>query len=248
MSTSGMFVLLCLGSSCPETFKAGEHSRTRFRSGTLAGDLESFGRFAGDVLWCSVARVLHGEQAMIHVFDAFELDPARVELRRNGAPVHVELQVFALLVLLVENRERMVSKDEIIEKVWDGRIVSDAAVSSRIKSARQALGDDGATQRAIRTVHGQGLRFVAQVRTIVPREDAPSPVSGGSDAPAPILGEARPSIAILPFRLLGAPGPHAAIADAIPHDLIASLSRLRWLFVIARGSSFRFRGVDCDLA
>ncbi len=88
---------------------------------------------------------------MIYVSDAFELDPARVELRRNGVPVHVEPQVFALLVLLVENRERMVSKDEIIEKVWDGLIVSDVAVSSRIKSARQALGDDGTAQRATRT-------------------------------------------------------------------------------------------------
>src|SRR4051812_2808004 len=112
MSTSGMFVLPCLGSSCPETFKAGEHRRTRFRSGTLADDLESFGRCAGDVLNCSVARVLHGEQAMIYAFDDFELDPGQIELRRNGVPVHVEPQVFALLVLLVENRERMVSKDE----------------------------------------------------------------------------------------------------------------------------------------
>src|SRR3954467_6785997 len=122
MSTSGMLVLLCLGSSCPVTFEAGEHRLTRFRSGTLAGDLESFGRFAGDVLICSVARVLHGEQAMIYAFDDFELDPGQVELRRNGVPVHVEPQVFALLlllVLLVENRERMVSKAEIIEKVWD---------------------------------------------------------------------------------------------------------------------------------
>ena len=82
----------------------------------------------------------------------------RTACRRRAVPV--EPQVFALLALLVENRERLVSRDEIIEKVWDGRIVSDAAVSSRIKSARQALGDDGKAQRYIRTIHGQGLRFV----------------------------------------------------------------------------------------
>ena len=76
----------------------------------------------------------------------------------------LEPQVFALLALLVENRERLVSKDEIIEKVWDGRIVSDAAVASRVKSARQALGDDGKSQRFIKTIHGQGYRFVAQAR------------------------------------------------------------------------------------
>jgi TolB-like protein len=185
---------------------------------------------------------------MIYVFDDFELDPAQVELRRNGGLVHVEPQVFALLVLLVENRERMVSKDEIIEKIWNGRIVSDAAIASRIKSARQALGDDGSTQRVIRTVHGQGLRFVAQVRTIASQGDILSVSSRESETPSALLSDARPSIAVLPFRLLGSAGLHGAIADALPHDLIASLARLRWLFVIARGSSFRFRGVDFDLA
>jgi DNA-binding winged helix-turn-helix (wHTH) protein len=164
---------------------------------------------------------------MIYVFDEFELDPAQVELRRNGIPVHVEPQVFALLVLLVENRERMVSKDEIVEKVWDGRIVSDAAISSRIKSARQALGDRGSSQRAIRTVHGRGLRFVAQVSTIASRGPALPASPRASEAQPVLVGDARPSIAVLPFRLLGSAGPHGVIGDALPHDLIASLARLR---------------------
>src|SRR5688572_17609387 len=101
---------------------------------------------------------------MIYTFDEFELDLATVELRVDGEVQSVEPQVFALLVLLVENSERLVSKDEIIEKVWDGRIVSDAAVASRVKSARQALGDDGKSQRFIKTIHGQGYRFVAQAK------------------------------------------------------------------------------------
>jgi len=96
-------------------------------------------------------------------FGRFELDLARAELRVDGAAQPLEPQVFALLVLLVENGERLVSKDEIVEKVWDGRIVSDSAIASRIKSARRALGDDGKAQRFIKTVHGRGVRFVAPV-------------------------------------------------------------------------------------
>jgi len=188
--------------------------------------------------------------AMLYRFGPFELDMARFELRANGEPCRVEPQVFSLIALLVENRERLVSRDEIIEKVWDGRIVSDAAISSRIKSARQALGDDGKAQRYIRTVHHQGLRFVATVQatlgdsaaTIESIDATPGETRAATDAEA-----TRPSIAVLPFRLIGDAGPHAAIADALPHELIAELSRLRWLFVTARGSSFRLRDPDTDM-
>ena len=103
---------------------------------------------------------------MLYRFGSFELDTAKVELRADGEARPVERQVFALLALLVDNRERLVSKDEIIEKVWDGRIVSEAAVASRVKSARQALGDDGKTQRFIKTIHRQGFRFVADVSAV----------------------------------------------------------------------------------
>ena len=175
---------------------------------------------------------------MTYRFGPFELDLARAELRAGGQVRPVEPQVFALLALLVENRERLVPRQEILERVWEGRIVSDAAVASRIKSAREALGDDGKAQRFIRTIHGRGLRFVAEAR-----------VEGGASAtgeePEPLAGPAdpgeRPSIAVLPFRLLGDPGPHAVIAEALPHELITELARLRWLFVTARGSSFRLR-------
>ena len=174
---------------------------------------------------------------MIYRFGDFELDLARVELREGGQPCPVEPQVFALLALLVENRERLVSRDEIIEKIWDGRVVSDAAVASRVKSARQALGDSGREQRFIRTVHRQGLRFVADVRTTAPVTVVATPAGQSS----------RPSIAVLPFQLIGDAGPYTAIADALPHELIAELSRLRWLFVTARGSSFRLRELHADI-
>lgn len=178
---------------------------------------------------------------MLYRFGSFELDTAKVELRRDGENRPVERQVFALLTLLVENRDRLVSKDEIIEKVWDGRIVSDAAVSSRIKSARQALGDDGKAQRFIKTMHGRGLRFVADVKTTLATKLPSDTAALGTEA-AP-----RPSIAVLPFRLIGDAGPFAYIADALPHELIAELARLRWLFVTARGSSFHMRGLAPDL-
>jgi TolB-like protein len=180
-------------------------------------------------------------RAMLYRFESFELDTARVELRENGEPRPIERQVFALLALLVENRERLVSKDEILEKVWDGRIVSEAAVASRVKSARQALGDDGKAQRFIKTIHRQGFRFVANVKA---ERDVP-PVAEPSDAPAEAT--AQPSIAVLPFRLIGDAGPWAPIADALPHELIAELSRLRWLCVTARGSSFRLRAADVGM-
>ncbi len=172
---------------------------------------------------------------MLYCFDAFELDRTTIELRRNAIVIPVEPQVFALLALLVENPDRLVSRDEIIEKVWDGRVVSDAALDSRVKSARRALGDDGKTQRFIRTVHGRGFRFVGAVRVAAASVRAPG-----------ALG-ARPSIAVLPLRVAGVPTPHATtIADALPDELIAELARLRWLFVIARGSSFRLRSAPLD--
>jgi TolB-like protein len=196
--------------------------------------------------WWAIAPTGGILRPMLYRFDTFELDTARAELREDGATRPVEPQVFALLALLVENRERLVSRDELLDKIWDGRVVSDAALASRIKSARQALGDDGRSQRFIRTIHSQGFRFVAEVKVArAVQLDDPPPVA----LPAGQQAEwsTRPSIAVLPFRLVGDAGPYAAIADALPHELITELSRLRWLFVTARGSSFRLRPEDADM-
>jgi TolB-like protein/Tfp pilus assembly protein PilF len=182
---------------------------------------------------------------MIYRFGPFELDMTKVELRADGEVRPVEPQVFALLALLVENRERLVAKDEIIEKVWEGRPVSEAAVASRVKSARKALGDDGVSQRFIRTIHRQGFRFVADAN-VARAANADPRCETATVQPAGEIN--RPSIAVLPFRNIGVAGVYAAIADALPHELIAELARLRWLFVIARGSSFRLRGSDVDTA
>ncbi len=181
---------------------------------------------------------------MIYRFDLFELDLAKLELRASGEVCPAEPQVFALLALLIGNRERVISRDEIIEKVWDGRVVSDSAIDSRIKSARQALGDNGTVQRFIKTVHRKGFRFVADARVI---GSGSAELLGGAQVAVPPAGHApRPSIAVLPFRSVGVIGPYATLADAVPHELISDLARMRWLFVTARESSFRLRGAEAD--
>src|SRR6185312_10301386 len=103
---------------------------------------------------------------MLYRFAEFEIDVSQQELRRLGLPVHIEPQVFDLIVHLVRNRDRIVSKDELIETIWNGRIISEAALSSRINGARRALGDTGADQTLIRTLHKRGFRFVGDVQTI----------------------------------------------------------------------------------
>src|SRR5262245_34849523 len=170
---------------------------------------------------------------MIYQFGAFELDVATIELRANGTLHSLEPQVFALLALLVENRDRVVAKDELIEKVWDGRIVSDAAISSRVKSARQALGDDGRAQRFIRTIHGRGFRFVAEVRgsraSAAHVTEARQAASTDQNLEATVQQLdrlSRPSLAVLPFRVLGDAGRYAPLASALPDELITDLSRL----------------------
>ncbi len=190
---------------------------------------------------------------MVYQFGPFELDPHKVELRADGEVRSLEPQVFALLALLVENHDRLVSKDELIEKIWDGRVVSDAAVASRVKSARQALGDNGQAQRFIKTIHGRGFRFVSEVRAHAEAARHSTIPASGAHAERHVrqlvsqLQQAtRPSIAVLPFRMVGNQQRYEALATALPDELISELSRLRWLFVTARGSSFRLRASSAD--
>ena len=134
---------------------------------------------------------------MILAFSDIEIDPAKGEVRRNGEPVDVAPRVFSLLHLLAANAERMVTKDEIVDKVWDGRVISDSAISTSIKEARQAIGDSGARQDVIRTLHGQGFRCVAEVRIL----SSSAPMPGGEPAaPEAALAQGliagKPSIAV----------------------------------------------------
>ena len=119
-------------------------------------------------------------------FTEFEIDLGQQELRRLGEAVHIEPQVFDLIVHLVRNHERIVSKDELIETIWNGRIISEAALSSRINGARRALGDNGNDQALIRTLHKRGFRFVGDVQAVdtdAPATDAKAAPTCASDKP-----------------------------------------------------------------
>ncbi len=109
---------------------------------------------------------------MTYLFERFELDTQRLELRADGALVSLEPQVFSVLAYLIEHRDRVVPKDELLEQVWETRYVSDAALASRIMAARRAIGDDGRAQRLIKTVQRRGYRFVADVEDATTAEPA----------------------------------------------------------------------------
>jgi DNA-binding winged helix-turn-helix (wHTH) protein len=115
-----------------------------------------------------------------------ELDEALFELRREGAAVPLEPQAFDVLVHLVRHRDRVVAKEELMDAVWGGRFVSETAVTSRIKQIRRALGDDGRKQRAVRTVHGRGYRFVAAVDDAGPVPVAARPAHCRRTPPSPL--------------------------------------------------------------
>lgn len=180
---------------------------------------------------------------MVWTFGAFRLDPARFELTSGGKPVEIEPQVLTLLIHLVRNNGRLVTKDEIVAAVWNGADVSDASIASRIRSARQSVGDDGGRQAVIQTVHGRGYRFIADLHATLPPH-----TTGEFNHSALRQKLSQPSIAVLPFQPLSLPPDLEVLSEALPHEIIQALSRLRWLAVIARGSSFRVRSSDPDVA
>jgi DNA-binding winged helix-turn-helix (wHTH) protein/tetratricopeptide (TPR) repeat protein len=180
---------------------------------------------------------------MIYRFDEFSVNTDTLECHRAGVVVSLEAQVFSLLLVFIEHRERVLSKDALIELVWHGRPVSDTAVTSRIKSLRKALGDDGRAQRYIRTIHGRGYRFVGEIQEPAPARveaaDSPRPV-GEEGESKPLLPSERPAILILPFVGLNQQPDLPMLAEGFAHDLTLSLSRLHWLRVISRMTAFQF--------
>ncbi|MEM7288212.1 MAG: winged helix-turn-helix domain-containing protein [Actinomycetota bacterium] len=120
--------------------------------------------------------------------DGYELDVDAFELRHRGSAVAMEPQVFDVLAYLVERRDRVVTKEELLDNIWGDRFVSESALTSRLKSARRAVGDDGRAQAVIRTVHGRGYRFVAEVREMATATLASEPAT----APLPVVGPDDP--------------------------------------------------------
>lgn len=166
---------------------------------------------------------------MIYCFGDFELDVGAAELRRGGREIPVERQVFLLLELLAKNGERLTSQTEIVDEIWNGAAISDAAIASRVRSARAALGDNGEKQSVIRTVRGRGYRLEPPVVTRMHLDRVGMPSAEGS----------APSIAVLAFSAFGDMDRAKIIAPALAHELIVTLSLTRSLTVIARASSFQ---------
>ncbi len=169
------------------------------------------------------------------------LDPERRELRRADALVAVEPQVFDLIDFLVRNRERVVTRDDLLDAVWNGRVVSESTLASRINAARRALNDTGEEQRLIRTVARKGVRFVGAVEEAERKEASAGP-DASSAAPSVLPLPDRPAIAVLPFTNLSGEPEQEYFSDGISEDIITALSKLRWFFVIARNSSFIYKG------
>jgi TolB-like protein len=157
-------------------------------------------------------------------------------------------QVFDLLVYLVEHRERVVSKDDLLDAVWSGRIVSESTLTSHVNAVRKAIGDSGEEQRLIRTIARKGFRFVGEVRDI-PSPETPAMQSAepASSSPEALLLPDKPSIAVLPFQNLSGDPEQDYFADGMIEDVITALSRIGWLFVIARNSSFTYKGRAVDV-
>jgi len=198
-------------------------------------------------------RIADGTANLRYLFEQCSLDTDRRELRCGANLVPIEPQVFDVLEYLIRNRERVVSRHDLLAKIWGGRVVSDSALTSRINAARAAVGDTGDEQRLIKTLPRKGIRFVGTVR-----ED-PGVSGTGANFPArlghaedlvsrPALGiPDRPSIAVLPFANMSGDPEQDYFADGMAEEVLTALSRCKWLFVIARNSSFTYKGKAVDI-
>ena len=194
---------------------------------------------------------------MRYQFGDFELATERYELCRNGIVLHIEPLVFDLILFLSRHAGRVVSRDEIVEAVWQGRLVSEATVDGCIKLARRVLGDSGDNQSYIRTVRGRGFEFAVPVTTRDERPPGSVPSRAGKgegvtrkeaalaghppSADVAPLGTPRPVLAVFPFANQSAEADDY-FSDGLTEDIVTNLSRFRDLRVIAAGSTLQFKG------
>ena len=157
------------------------------------------------------------------MFGDYRLDIERRELRRGGEIVSLEPKAFDLLTFLVQHRDRVVSKDDLLQEVWGGRIVSESALTTRINAVRRALGDDGATQRLVRTVHPQGHPLYRRRRRNCRTRRTPAAIRATD--PAPPLPD-KPSIAVLPFQNMSGDPEQEYFADGMVEEIITALVAL----------------------
>ena len=183
---------------------------------------------------------------MRYFFEEYAFDTDCRELHRGADVVSVTPQVFDLLAYLIHNRERVVSKDDVIDAIWNGRIVSDAALTTRLNAARTAIGDSGEEQRLIKTLPRKGFRFVGQVQEA--RSAGATAANNSIEPPKPALAlPDKPSIVVLPFQNMSCDPDQEYFADGMVDEITTALSRFKSLFVIARNSSFTYKGKAVDI-
>ena len=176
---------------------------------------------------------------MRYLFEDYALDPDCRELHRGANVVPVAPQVFDLLDYLIRNRERVVSKDDLINAIWNGRSVSDAALTTRLNVARSAVSDTGDEQRLIKTLPRKGFRFIGPVR----EEGGDSPaVSDNRVEQENLLALPINLYRRAPFENMSGDPEQEYFADGMVEEITTALSRFKWLFVIDRNSSFTFKG------
>jgi TolB-like protein len=186
--------------------------------------------------------VTERESSLRFLFEDYALDTDRRELQCATGMVVVAPQVFDLLEYLIRNRERVVSKDDLIDAVWKGRIVSDAALTTRVNAARSAIGDTGEKQHFIKTLPRKGFRFVGAVQEARgPANETAGPVERTADTPP------RLSIVVLPFANLSGDREQDYFVDGVTESLTTDLSRIAGSFVIARNSAVSYKGGAVDV-
>ena len=173
---------------------------------------------------------------MLFHFANFTLDVARRELQRGGEAVTLEPQVFDVLTYLVTHRDRVVTKEDLLSSIWGGRIVSESTLTSRINAARKALGDNGEEQKLLRTIPRKGFRFLGEISE-----------TDGTELPKSSNLLNKPSIAVMPFENLSDDREQDYFADGMVTEIITGLSRIKWLFVISRNSTFTYKGKPIDV-
>ena len=185
---------------------------------------------------------------MLLAFGEYELDTRLYELRRNGEPVPVEPQVFNLLSYLVQHRDRIISRQELLDHLWTGKVVTDSTISSRIKAARKAIGDSGDEQNCIATYHRRGYRFVAEVNELKPDMGKGRPASAGEQARQFTPHHDRPSLAVLPFAYSHGNNEIAWKAEVLSEDISILLARIPGFLVISRNSAAYYRGREFTIS
>jgi TolB-like protein len=173
-----------------------------------------------------------------YLFEEYAFDTDRRELHRGANVVSVAPQVFDLLDDLIRNRERVVSKDDLINAIWQGRAVSNVALTTCLNAARKAIGDSGDEQRVIKTFPRKGVRFVAAVR------EAPGSTAAAITSGCAVPG--KPSLIVLPFVNLSPDPEQDYFVDGVTESLTTDLSRMAGIFVIGRNTAFTFKGKYVD--